>query len=128
MNYLTATRVDPATGKCPGVYEPCSTKTSTENTICYHPADPLEMNCPITFVDFIPAGDVEEDGTIIVVTDEISLTYSRNEDSLPIVSTFVGFDAVCLNNEDDIASCKKDLRYRELGTVVDLSALNDSDE
>ena len=37
LNYLHATRVNPETFECPGVFVPCSNKTSPQNTICVHP-------------------------------------------------------------------------------------------
>ena len=52
LNFLHATRVDPATMQCPGVYEPCSEETSPENTICVHPEN-RDSHCPITFIDVV---------------------------------------------------------------------------
>ena len=49
LNYLHTTRVDPDTLKCPGVYVPCSDKTSPQNTVCVHP-EYAEEHCPITFL------------------------------------------------------------------------------
>ncbi len=43
--FLTAIRPDPITKLCPDNYEPCSSFTSVENTICYT-LD--KSNCPIT--------------------------------------------------------------------------------
>lgn len=50
LNYLHATRVDPESLECPGIYIPCSQNTSPHNTICVHP-EYKESHCPITSLD-----------------------------------------------------------------------------
>jgi hypothetical protein len=39
QNFLNVQRPSTTTGKCPGTTVPCSNKTSTDNTVCYEPAD-----------------------------------------------------------------------------------------
>ena len=46
--FETVTRPDTA-GQCPENTEPCSTKTSPENTVCYPPED-HDAKCPITHI------------------------------------------------------------------------------
>ena len=50
INYLHATRVDPESLECPGIYIPCSRNTSPHNTVCVHP-EYKDNHCPITFLD-----------------------------------------------------------------------------
>ena len=50
--YAIVERVDPETGECPEGLEPCSNKTSAENTVCYPPEEHA-TSCPITDLKII---------------------------------------------------------------------------
>ena len=100
--YLTVTRVDPNTNQCPGVYQPCSNNTSSENTICMHPS--LEGNCPITYIAIVEKHTlVNGQGHLENVTYEVSdlsdtraIIYSKDFDSLPLTKALIDKDIPCV--------------------------------
>ena len=52
LAFKDVTRVDAISKKCPKGTDPCSSKTSHANTVCY-PKDQHNTNCPITEIKFV---------------------------------------------------------------------------
>jgi len=78
-------------GKCPGTTQPCSSKTSPDNTVCYEQSD-LAFNCPITSIEVIPSSSTAKlssynanpDWTLSSGLGNSVIAYSKNADSLPL--------------------------------------------
>ena len=101
---------------------PCSTETSSENTICYHPKDSREEFCPITYIDFVHLDSVEEKDEFVTRTDiDKVIAYSRDRDALPIVDTVSSTVSPCLGSDAEswAAGCKVDERFTTLSPRVD---------
>lgn len=92
---------------CPEGYQPCSTKTSAANTVCYLPED-IDSSCPITSIEVITQAEYQayfDTGAYkIQPFTNVYLVSSRSyTDRLPISET-VFAEKPCANWEEGSAS------------------------
>lgn len=87
-------RVDPITKECPPGSEPCSLKTSVENTICYPKSDHKEK-CPIIDIKILPSAEAnlkyKSYDKIPYFEDQVLLYTTTEMDSAPVTATQVEY-------------------------------------
>ena len=94
LDFLDVQRVDPITKACPKGTDPCSGKTSPENTICY-PKDQHDDFCPIIDIKIVTMEEAKAKFNTYMKLhyyDDQYLLYTRKDiDSSPITSTQVEY-------------------------------------
>ena len=92
--FKDVTRPD-SSGQCPEDMQPCSSKTSVENTVCY-PENDLDFSCPITDIDIVGSNEAtQKQGHSASAYEaepfgEVFVIWSKDVDSLPITGIRIG--------------------------------------
>ena len=90
------------TGRCPDSYLPCSTDTSSENTVCYPDSADLTKVCPITSLKIVTKSpddisSLSSTSTKIPFDESYDIVFSRTgTDSLPLTTMRLEY-APCMN-------------------------------
>ena len=92
---------------CPEGYQPCSTKTTAANTVCYLPED-IESSCPITSIEVITQAEyqayVDTGAYTVQPFTNVYLAFSKSYTNRLPISQTVLMQKPCANWEEGSAS------------------------